>query len=455
MKVTSATVRLVLKKNKVNKNGEHPIHVVVCFSGRHEKSTGVSVKEKDWDSRRECIKASAPNAPVLNRMILDVKQRILDKKSEYEYAGKRYTTQMLLEASVLDLRAKDAGYWNVCLRLMDERRLKDGTYRSYLYSYRKMKEYLKREDFIIDELTLGVVKDFASWMEKTGIKINTIKRVLSCVAAAWNYAISRKLVSEDGYPFKEFQYTSIYKECPRDYFLEKSHIVRLRDYFLNMVIEREGNRWHYKPGVEYNLHNRRCSKEFSILWFLLMYKMNGSAPIDVALLRPNDCKRVSINGEDYWAIDIRRRKTSRDVHIRFRRDLLTIIGFEHFLGRAGQYVYPILNTWEGQTERQLMEQCHHTSSYAIIHVREAFERINENIAKDNVEKGNREPLIDVQRVVMYTCRHSFAQQYLGSPGATVNGLASLMARSANTIATYVKQITRDEEIAEMVEVLPI
>lgn len=79
-KVTSATVRLVQKKCRANKNGEYPIHVVVCFSGRHEKSTGVSVKEKDWDSRRECIKASAHNAPVLNRMILDVKQITRDEE---------------------------------------------------------------------------------------------------------------------------------------------------------------------------------------------------------------------------------------------------------------------------------------------------------------------------------------------------------------------------------------
>jgi len=51
--------------------------------------------------------------------------------------------------------------------------------------------------------------------------------------------------------------------------------------------------------------------------------------------------------------------------------------------------------------------------------------------------------------------NSFAQHYLNRPGATVNGLASLMARSHNTIATYLKQLTRDEEIAEMVDDMPI
>lgn len=454
MKVTSATVRLVLKKNKVNKNGEHPIHVVVCFSGRHEKSTGVSCLEKYWDSRRECIKASAPNAPVLNRMILDVKQRILDKKSEYEYAGKRYTPQMLLEASVLDLRAKDGDFWDICLRLIDERRLRDGTVRSYTYCYRKLKEYLKREHFIIDELVLGVVKDFAVWLEKGGIKINTIKRVLSCIAAVWNYAISRKLVAPDGYPFKEFRYTSIYHECPRDYYLTENHMVRLRDYWLNMVIERDGNRWHYREGAEDRLRNR-CSAEFGIMWFLQSYRCNGSSPIELALLTPDKCKRTTVDGEDYWSIDIRRRKTGREVHIRLKRDLMTIIGLEHFIGSCGRYVYPILHWHDGCSDKFLLEQSHKVSDKAMKHVRRAFERINEDIALDNIEKGLREPLVDLSRLVFYTQRHSFAQHYLNRPGATVNGLASLMARSHNTISTYLRVLTRDEELVELTADMPI
>ena len=39
----------------------------------------------------------------------------------------------------------------------------------------------------------------------------------------------------------------------------------------------------------------------------------------------------------------------------------------------------------------------------------------------------------------------------GCPNATVSGLASLLSRSPNTIATYVHQLTKDEEIASMVE----
>ena len=73
--------------------------------------------------------------------------------------------------------------------------------------------------------------------------------------------------------------------------------------------------------------------------------------------------------------------------------------------------------------------------------------INQDIARENALNHLTEPLVDLSQLVFYTQRHSFAQHYLNRPGATVNGLASLMARSHNTIATYLKQLTRDEEIA--------
>lgn len=50
-KVSTATIRLVQKLNRRNKNGEFPIYVVVCFNGRLEKASGVSCLPKFWDAR--------------------------------------------------------------------------------------------------------------------------------------------------------------------------------------------------------------------------------------------------------------------------------------------------------------------------------------------------------------------------------------------------------------------
>ena len=446
-RTSTATIRLVMKKNRMMKDGTYPIYIVVCFSGRVEKATGVSCLEKHWNPKQQIIKPGCPNAPVLNRMLSDIINNVRTRKNELEFAGRRYTAGMLLERSVADLHA-DGTYWDICQKLIEERRLKDGTYRSYLYTYRKLCEFLNRKEFVVDELNLGIVKDFAGWLEKDGIKINTIKRVLSCVAAVWNYAISRKLADRSEYPFTEFKYTTKYREVPRDYFLEKSHIVRLRDYWLDLCIERHGKRWSYKEGVEDKLH-QRWSREFGILFFLLCYKFGGAAPADVALLRPSNFTRETVDGDDYWKLEFRRKKTDRAVTYMIKRDIFTTIAIEHFLGFSEHFVYPVMYWHDDCTDKYLLEQCHKVSDKAMKHVREAFLRINEQIAQDNVNNGSSEPTVDVNRLVMYSARHSRASNYFNSPGATIGKLATMLGRSAATIGTYAHMIKKKDELAEI------
>ena len=99
-KISSASIRLVLKKNRSNSVGEHPIYIVVCFNSRKEKSTGVFVAEKYWNPSQEVIKKSCPNSTVLNKILNDMKQKIINKKNEFEFNGKQYTPSMLLEEDV-------------------------------------------------------------------------------------------------------------------------------------------------------------------------------------------------------------------------------------------------------------------------------------------------------------------------------------------------------------------
>lgn len=449
-RVTSATVRLVLKKLKVNKNGESPVYLSVCFHGRLEKSTGISVLPRYWDEKREVIKGSAPNAPVLNKMLQDMKNRVIERKNEFEFQKRVYTPALLLQNVEIDFNGSENTFKGLMDNLIAERRLKYGTIRSYDYTWKKLKEYLGRDNFIVDELVLGVVKDFAAWLERNNIKINTIKRVLSCVAAVWNYGIQRKIVDASGYPFVEFKYTMKYKEVPRDYYLEKSHIARLKEYWLNLVIERNGKRWRYKDGVEEKLRNR-CSKEFGILWFLLCYRYGGAAPADVAYLRPESFERVNVDGNDCWKVTFRRKKTSVEVRYIVKRDLMSIITIEHFLGFSGHFVYPVLHWKEGCEDKYLLEQVHKIAEKAIKHVRNAFLNINEDIARANALGESVEPTIEVNKVVMYTARHSRASNYLDTPNATVSALASMMGRSSNCIATYIHRIQHNKEVLKFDE----
>jgi len=450
-KLSSASIRLVQKLNRKNRFGEFPIYVVVCWHGRLEKACGVSCLPKYWDAKREIIKAQSPNAAVLNKMLSDIKQRVIDKRNEYEFECKPYTCEMLLKGYKGGVESSPIknSYKSLMDSLIDERRLSANSSNRYMYAYRKLCEYKRHDEFIVDELDLSFVKDFTKWLStKAGVCDGTIKDILSCVAAVWNYAINKRVTTSDSFPFREFKFTQVYKRGERNYFLDKLHIKMLMDYWLDLVIVRNGNRWTYKDGA-YDLLRKRTSKEWGILWFLLCYKLNGSAPIDVVKMKKSECSHMMINGERYYAFDFKRKKTNRDVHVRWKRDLFAIIAIEHYLGSSvGERIWPVITV---DDEDKMVKQSNNNCDVATKHVRQAFEEINQMIIQKNVDEDLNLPLVEIDKVVFYSARHSFANHYLNSGGATVSGLASLMARSPNTIATYVHQLTKDEEIASMVD----
>lgn len=449
-KLSSASIRLVQKLNRKTKDGEYPIYIVICFGGRLERACGVTCLQKHWDAKHEVIKAAAPNAPVLNKMLQDIKGKAMERKNYFEFNKMAYTPSMLLEDVKTDFSGAKNDFKRVMDDLIQERRLKPNTVKNYTNCYKKLKDFLGKDSFIVDELTVGAVREFAEYLDSSDANK---KCILSCLASVYNHAITLRLVPRDSYPFDSFKFQRKYKDKNRDYFLTTTHMKMLMDYFMDMVIERNGKRWHYKEGAFERL-GLRYTKEFSVMWFLLCYKLNGSAPIEVAFLKTSNCSQITIDGEQYYAIDFKRQKTNAQVHVRLKRDIFAIVAVEHFLGRSTNgMVYPIVTFLEDR--QKAIHQSWNVSEICIRHIRSAFEDINQKIAQSNAENHTNEPLVEVNKVVMYTARHSLANHLLDSNNVSVRALASILARSPNTISCYIHSLTQDSEIASVTSNLPI
>ena len=448
-KVSSATVRLVLKKLKANSLGENPIYLSVCFNGRKEKSTGVFISQKYWNAQREEIRKNCPNAPVLNKMINEMKQRVIDRRNRFEYDGKKYTASMLLEDSVQDLSASSNVYKNIYKEYVAKMGLNDNSIRLYDYNFRILKNYFGREDFLINDITLSEVKKL---IKSLGLSDNSIRGICGRIASVWNYAVNKGLVDASDYPFRDWKYSQKYKKGNRTYYIDSVNLRKIYDYFVCHYLNVNGELFSYRDGVEDRLM-KRSSREFCLLFFLMLYRLNGSAPVDAALLRCDNCSRVLIDGIDYWKVEFKRKKTGIPVVCLLKRDMLTMVGFEKFMGLSNGYIYPVIK--DGMSEKQITNAVAKFCLEANKHLREVCECINGNTIRRNVKKGLEEPLIDVEKVSLYSARHSFANSYLSQPGASVHGLASLMARSPDTISTYIHQLQGDKEVADAVKDLPI
>ena len=230
-RLQSASIRLVQKMNRQNKNGEFPIYIVICFKGRKEKASGITCLPKYWDGVREVIKKSCPNAPVLNKMLSDIKQRCIEKRNYYELNGKAYTASMLLEDSVLDLNGKSNEFKKLMDDLCNERRLKWKTVTKYKYTFGKVSEFLHREDFIVDELNIGFVKDFVRWLD-CKVNDNSKRNILGNIASVWNYGIQKGICDSKDYPFREYRFTQKFPFQGRDYCIDLGNMKKLKEYFL-------------------------------------------------------------------------------------------------------------------------------------------------------------------------------------------------------------------------------
>ena len=444
-KISSASIRLVLKKNRSNSLGENPIYIVVCFGGRKEKSTGVFISERYWNPLREEIRKSCPNAPVLNKMINDIKQRVILRKNEFEYSGKKYTPSMLLEDDIiLDLNASSNVFKVIQDRYISEMGLNENSIKLYEYNYRVLKEFFGRDDFLINDITVSSVKRL---INSLGLGDNSIRGICGRIASIFNYAIRKGIVESSDYPFNDFVYSQKFKKGNRTYYLDSINLIKLRDWFFDRCIDISGELYSYKSGIEDKLM-KRSSIEFSCMFFLASYILNGSSPIDVALLKVDNCSRVTIDGKDYWRVEYKRRKTGIPVVCLLKRDILTMICFERYLGTAfmrNNYIYPVLK--DGMSEKQITNAVAKFTGYCSKNLKLICNEINEATVKSNVKNNVEEPLIDVEYMTLYVARHTKANDYLSHPGATLHALATLMGRSANTLATYVHQIRGDKDLA--------
>jgi len=447
-KLSRASVRLVLKRNRCNSLGENPVYIVVQWYGRCEKTTGVFVHSRHWNVEREEVKKSCSNYIILNKMLCDIKNRVIEKRNRYEIDGTVYTSSMLLENYLVDLSGSSNVFIDIMNCLMSDRRLKFKTCQKYRYCYKKLQEHFGRDNFIINELNIGVIKDFLSSNLCSGLKDSVKRDLCSCISSVFHYAIDKGINVE--YPFKDFKFCSKYKQGNRVYCIDLINIRKLKKYWIDLCIKGDLNGlWSYKDGIEGRLL-KRSSKEFCILFFLAQFYMNGSSPVDVALLKVENCKRIQINGEEYWALDFKRKKTNSPVHVRLKRDGFCIAMLEHFMGYSSNgFVYPVITNSKAD-DRGLQKQVNKFTEVAVKRVREAFMAINEATISSNIENGLEEPLVDIDEVTMNVARHSFASAYLNSPGASVRGVASLLSRSPNSISVYVHALKNDKDIADAV-----
>lgn len=458
MKTDTAIIKLTLRTNKILSNGLHPIMLCVQFHGRKEKSTGYACSKKFWDKQTQSVNQKFPNAALINKEIVDLKNRVIEKKLQFEINKQPYTAEMLLDNTKIDFCGNDKKFTSIVAQLIKDRQVQPNTIKNYNLLISHLIKFIGNEHFIINQLNVEVVKKFAKYLETNNIKKNTIRTILSKLASAFNYAIEKEIIKQESYPFKTFKYSKIYPKASFKRALTVQNIQALESHFINemLYVDLLTSDIYYRQGVEAKLQ-QRWTIEFALAIYLLAYKMQGLAFVDMAHLKLEDVKTEEHEIEDekkkYYIINIERQKTGHPVPIVIEVNNINYSLFNIFLQTAHlreNYIFPILKSNDGKykytTKKEIDTALLTSETIVNKNLKKLAKQVNQDIIKFCKKTGQEVPPLIREDITYYSVRHTFATHYAFSPNCNPIMLAKMMGRSITNIQTYINDLTATQDI---------
>ena len=442
MKVSQASIRLILRTSKVLSDGSHPIYLRCSFNGMKEVSTGYSCTVKHWNKKSECIKKGYPNYSSINSVITKMKNDAIERRNEFERKGEAYTPAMVLKKEEEVVVKRDD-----FKTLMDKYTvsLSPTTKKTWKAFYNSFLRFKKVESIL--DVDLECVKAYASFLEGGGMKESSVKMTLSKLAALCKFAVEEGIIKES--PFKRFNYGKKYKLNSNELYIDQNGINVLKEMLLERLVVRNDKMWHYIDGAESELIDRR-NDLFVLAFYILGYTFQGLAPIDMCQLKVRDMEVEDVNGVQFYVWNIKRQKTKVAVKI--------MVSQKNFVGnvliktllmfRKGEYLLPVLDGVENDRLKIYKKVSNWLTNHTDV-LREWFKKANERIIQSNVDNHTNLQLIN-EKCTFYTYRSSFAMAFMQNGGNLLQ-LCTLLGRGVNaSLKSYVRQLKAKEDVATSV-----
>ena len=187
--------------------------------------------------------------------------------------------------------------------------------------------------------------------------------------------------------------------------------------------------------------------------YLMGILFQGLSPCDLMMVRTSDIVTKSVSGLDFYCLDTHRAKTHKSVKVMIPRHRIyeeAMMGLSLLFHDKDSWLVPCLNDKDYGLDKEILKTKIRDKLSSLRNgLRQWFESVNSLIVKHNMEENDDIPLIDV-KCPWYSYRHTYAMYYLWKPNSTPLGLATLLGRSVNSLSQYIKDLERDEDIAEAV-----
>jgi site-specific recombinase XerD len=303
----AVTVNLTLLKRKKLTNGTIPIYIRITENRKSRYiSTGITVKESDWNKRQQEIRKSHPLSVKLNDELTKLKLKAEEAKSELRQ-------QERLDAKTLKKELETNK--NVTIEEFYE------TYRDLLEAQDRYWEFKKIQDVfndisrfghsdtVVNQIDLKFLEEFRDFLfHKRGNGTNTVRKKMQRFKGLVSEARKQKLIKDD--PYLDFPTIKRVKN-PKT----KLPFSQIKDIEA-LKLERNSNLWHTRN------------------YFLFSLYTAGMRFSDVCALMPNNL----VDGRVKYVTN----KTEKSLSIKLSAQALNIL--QHYNTEdMNAYVFPILD----------------------------------------------------------------------------------------------------------------
>ena len=292
-------------------------------------SLGISVKEKDWDFKKNVPKKSCPDREAIVKLISDKVSAYNSMIMELTAKQQEFTMSSLVQMIENKIAVKTVS--EMYDYLIDEFRKTDhlGTMSVYQQSKSSLTKFNRTLDIPFSDIDCQWLERYEKWLKGRNIKDTTISILFHTLRSVFNRALSMKLIKQDIYPFNDFKVSKFDVRT-------KKRAVTKEDVKKIMSLDLSGERQYMQLARDI---------------FLFSYFGAGINFSDIALLRYGDIQDGRIR--------YIRKKTGKEISFPLSDVGLEIIKrYSRPDATNTDYIFPILDRKIHRTEMQRKNRIH-------------------------------------------------------------------------------------------------
>lgn len=390
-----SSVKIILKKDKINKKGEVPLYIRI-IKDRKAKfiSLGIKINPKDWNDNQLKVRKSHPNSQRMNNFIAhkiaEAEGIVLDLETKSNYVSPKSIKENIMGTSPQNFLQYFQNYINNL-----EKNGKHINYRNTKTIYSKLKNYIGKNDFAFDELTVTFLKNYETYMSnKLGNSINTVHTSMKIIRRIINEAIREDLFPPEKSPFIKYKLKT---EKVKKEFLTEDEIRRMEE----LQLDKNSMRNHHRN-----------------IYIFATYAGG---------LRISDIIQLKWSEYDGERVLVSTKKTKNIVSVKLPKKAKEIIeSYKTKKSKKNHYIFPFLKNDIDYSDKAL------------------FNAISSHTAYTNKDLKVIAKMAGIDKKIhFHTSRHTFATRAL-KKGMRIEYVSRLMGHSTiKTTQVYAKIVNQD------------